>query len=167
MEGSLTILVAILAVFVLPDFPESPCSWLTPTERALAIHRMTEVAEIDVILPPIEDSVTFAEDVVVATRQINESQRGLKLALADWKVWWLALSLGVMNISLSFNFFFPTLSQTLGYGLRTTLLLCVPPWIFSALVSVAVSRYLTTLHVLLSCSNPTATLIKLVNGFCT
>ncbi|KAG6919394.1 hypothetical protein DXG01_006277 [Tephrocybe rancida] len=134
VEGSLTVLVAIIAIFVLPDFPESPCSWLTPAERALAVHRMTEDVGFDA-----ETSVTgtVAEEV---TKRPSKTEEGLQLALTDWKVWWLALSIGVMTISLSFNAFFPTLSATLGYGTTTTLLLCVPPWIFSTIVTVFISR---------------------------
>ncbi|KAG6890257.1 hypothetical protein C0992_002523 [Termitomyces sp. T32_za158] len=141
VEGALTVFVAIIAMFVLPDFPEDPCSWLTPAERALAIHRMAEVAEVDVMAPSTEDSAIFTEDGAEAPRRSDEAEQGLRLALADWKVWWLALSSGVTTVSLSFNAFFPTLSATLGYGLTTTLLLCVPPWIFSALVSVVVSSH--------------------------
>jgi len=39
IEGALTIVVAILAIFVLPDFP-STTKWLTPAERRLAEFRM-------------------------------------------------------------------------------------------------------------------------------
>ncbi|KAG6861000.1 hypothetical protein C0995_005020 [Termitomyces sp. Mi166 len=110
VEGFLTILVAIIGMFVLPDFPESPCRWLTPAERALAIHRMTEVAETDTMVPLNEDSVAFAEDDSETAKQLNKTEQGLQLALEDQKVWWLALSLGVMTVSLSFNVFFPTLT---------------------------------------------------------
>ena len=33
--------VAVLAIFILPDFP-STTRWLTPEERALALRRMAE-----------------------------------------------------------------------------------------------------------------------------
>ncbi|KNZ79848.1 hypothetical protein J132_08506, partial [Termitomyces sp. J132] len=135
VEGFLTILVAIIAMFVLPDFPENSYTWLTPAERALAIRRMAEVA--DPLLLPSGGSVAIDG----SENHLKEIGQGLRLALADWKVWWLALSTGVTVISFSFNIFFPTLSATLGYGITATLLLCAPPWIFSAIVSIAVSSH--------------------------
>jgi hypothetical protein len=37
---------------------------------------------------------------------------------------------------LQFSFFFPTITQSLGYGATTTLLLTAPPWIWAALIAV-------------------------------
>jgi hypothetical protein len=51
---------------------------------------------------------------------------GFVNAMTDWKVWWLALALTSMVVSLSFNAFFPTLSATLGFNTTVTLLLCAP-----------------------------------------
>jgi len=45
IEGALTVVVAIVAIFVLPDFP-STTKWLTPAERRLAEFRMEEDAGI-------------------------------------------------------------------------------------------------------------------------
>jgi len=45
IEGVMTIAVAIVAMFVLPDFP-STTNWLTPAERWLAELRMEEDAGI-------------------------------------------------------------------------------------------------------------------------
>jgi hypothetical protein len=65
---------------------------------------------------------------------------GLALALTDVKVWWLAFALTSLVVSLSFNAFFPTLSETMGYNVTVTLLLCAPPWIFATIVAFACSR---------------------------
>jgi hypothetical protein len=72
----------------------------------------------------------------------NEGSRfpGLLEAMSDWRVYWLAVALAGLNLSLSFNAFFPTLAATLGYPPTVTLLLCVPPWAFAAVVALAVSR---------------------------
>lgn len=51
---------------------------------------------------------------------------GFVSAMTDWKVWWLALALTSMVVSLSFNAFFPTLSATMGFNRTATLLLCAP-----------------------------------------
>ena len=45
-EGAMTAAVALVAMFVLPDFPLTT-SWLTPAERRLAELRMEEDAGVD------------------------------------------------------------------------------------------------------------------------
>lgn len=121
IEGGLTVIVAICAIFILPDFPETSFGWLTPAEQALAQKRMQE------------DHGSVEDE--------KEHISGLQLALTDGKVWWLAITLISINVSLSFNAFFPTLMSTLGYSTTITLLLCVPPWVFATVVAVYLSRY--------------------------
>ncbi|KAF8165387.1 MFS general substrate transporter [Crassisporium funariophilum] len=131
VEGSATIIVAIWSLYILPDFPESKASWLTPSEQALAIQRMAE------------DAGVSGESLVesYASESSLGQWPGLRLAVYDWKVWWLALSLTSMVVSLSFNAYFPTLGATLGYGPTKTLLLCAPPWLFATGVAVTLSRH--------------------------
>ncbi|KAF8272071.1 major facilitator superfamily domain-containing protein [Lactarius quietus] len=108
IEGTLTILVAILAIFILPDFPENSHGFLSPEEVRLAQLRMLE-------------------DVGVGDDETKSSRfPGLFEALV---------------VSLSFNAFFPTLTETLGYSPTVTLLLCAPPWIFATMVAFAVTRH--------------------------
>jgi hypothetical protein len=73
---------------------------------------------------------------------------GFVSAMTDWKVWWLALTLTSMVVSLSFNAFFPTLSATMGFDTTVTLLLCAPVrWILHS-----IKRYKLTLS-LFDCSH--------------
>lgn len=122
IEGSLTVFFAICAIFILPDFP-STTRWLSPLERKLALLRMEE-------------------DVGVGDQGETEhgAGQGFWLAVSDWRVWWLAVTMTAYVISLSFNAFFPTLSATLGYGKTVTLLLCAPPFVFSAIVTFFLAR---------------------------
>ncbi|TFK28785.1 sugar transporter [Coprinopsis marcescibilis] len=121
IEGAVTIAVAILAIFILPDFPTTS-KWLTPQERALAIRRMEE-------------------DAGVGDEGQTEGQgSGLSLAASDWRVWWIAVALTSQVVALSFNAYFPTLTATLGYNRTVTLLLCAPPFAFSALASFILAR---------------------------
>ncbi|GLB33756.1 putative MFS general substrate transporter [Lyophyllum shimeji] len=137
IEGSLTVFVAICSIFILPDFPESKSKWLTPAERALAVQRMMEDAG-----PELDSTDTADADPLEISKHAHDiSQEGLRLVLTDWKVWWLAVALGIMTITVSFNAFFPTLSATMGYSGTISLLLCAPPWIFSTVVTVVVSRH--------------------------
>ena len=117
--------VAAIALFILPDFPATSHTWLSPEEVRLAQKRM-------------EEDVGIADDEHAET---GGRFHGLKLAFMDWKVWWLALALTSLVVSLSFNAFFPTLSATMGYNNTVTLLLCAPPWAFATIVAFAVTRH--------------------------
>ncbi|KDQ17349.1 hypothetical protein BOTBODRAFT_604572 [Botryobasidium botryosum FD-172 SS1] len=123
IEGAITIAVAIISIFILPDFP-SNTRWLSPLERRLA-------------------EVRLAEDVGDVSEEGEKQSRlhGLRLAVSDWKVWWLALTLTAFTVGLSFNAYFPTLAATLGYSRTITLLLCAPPWAFATLVGFITARH--------------------------
>jgi len=66
---------------------------------------------------------------------------GLWMAVTDWRVWWLSLALTSQVVALSFNAYFPTLSQTMGYSTTVSLLLCAPPFLFAAIVAFVLSRH--------------------------
>ena len=118
----MTIAIAIIAMFVLPDFPATT-SWLSPQERALALRRMEEDA-----------GVTEEADAE------KGAAAGLWMAISDWRVWWLAFALTAQVVALSFNAYFPTLSATLGFNGTVTLLLCAPPFVFTAIFAFVLSR---------------------------
>lgn len=123
IEGSLTIFVAICAIFILPDFPATT-GWLTEEERRLAMRRMEEDAGVG------DEGET----------EVEGHTTGLWLAVTDWKVWWLAVAMTSQVVALSFNAYFPTLSATMGFGPTVTLLLCAPPFVFTAIMALFVSR---------------------------
>ncbi|KAF8974309.1 MFS general substrate transporter [Flammula alnicola] len=126
IEGGLTIGMAVLAMFVLPDFPTTT-SWLTPQERALAIRRMEEDAGVG------DENETEVGG--------GHGTAGLWMAVSDWRVWWIALALTAQVVALSFNAYFPTLSATMGFSTTVTLLLCAPPFVFTALFAFVLSRH--------------------------
>ncbi|KAK6366323.1 hypothetical protein LTS17_010829 [Exophiala oligosperma] len=119
IEGVLTIAIAGIAVFVLPDYP-STTRWLSTEEKRIAEGRLA----IDAGLSAQE---TGGEELT--------SVQGLLLAVKDIKVWLLGITYHATIMGLSFVFFFPTITQALGYNTTTTLLLTAPPWIFAILVS--------------------------------
>ncbi|KAK3297306.1 general substrate transporter [Chaetomium fimeti] len=117
IEGAATMLVAILAAFILPDLPHNTRGF-TEEERYVAQLRMTEdvgVADTD---EPGQNAFT-----------------GLIMALKDPKVYLMMITLTAYVVGLSFNAFFPTLTGTLGFDYVPTLLMSAPPWAFSCLVS--------------------------------
>lgn len=75
--------VAIVAIFILPDFPATT-KWLKPEERRLAELRM-------------------AEDAGVGDEEAKEGSvtRGLVLAITDWKTWWMGSYSYFQNTALN------------------------------------------------------------------
>lgn len=124
----MTIIVAVCAIWILPDFPSTPSVWLSPDEQTLAKRRMEE------------DTAAGNED----KGKPIEGFSGLSEALMDWKVWWLGVALSFMIASLSFGNFFPTLSATMGYNATISLLFCAPPWIVGTATSFFVARLVFT-----------------------
>ncbi|KAF9000144.1 major facilitator superfamily domain-containing protein [Cyathus striatus] len=122
IEGAITAFIAIIAIFVLPDFPENTGKWFTPEERALAILRIQE-------------------DSFHRQGKTSTEYSGFKQAASDWKVWWLSFLYASFLLSLSFNVYFPTLTSTLGYNRTISLLLCAPPSILASILSFMVSRH--------------------------
>ena len=82
--------------------------------------------------------------------EVGGHTTGLVLAVKDWKVWWLAIAMTSQVVALSFNAYFPTLSATLGFNPTVTLLLCAPPFVFTAIMAFVVSMYVCTLPALSS-----------------
>ncbi|KAI0304008.1 MFS general substrate transporter [Russula brevipes] len=126
IEGTSTILVAFISISIIPDFPNNSYRFLSPEEMRLARLRMEE-------------------DIGVADGDETEHRSsrfpGLLDALSDWRVYWLAIALTSLVLSQSFNAFFPTLTETLGYSPTVTLLLCAPPWVLATVVAFVVSRH--------------------------
>ena len=113
IEGSITVAVGIVIVFILPDFPDT---WkkLSPELKHIANRRMAiDAAEADV-------------DGAGAMSQIT----GLKKALTDPKTYILAVAYMCVTGAAGFQNFFPTLTATLGYSHIVSLLLAAPPYIF-------------------------------------
>ncbi|KAG1754611.1 MFS general substrate transporter [Suillus lakei] len=123
VEGTLTIVVAVSAIWILPDFPSTPSVWLSADEQSLAKRRMEE-----------ETSARYGHQ---GNKPVEFSS--LVEALVDWRVWWLGAILGFMIASLSYSNFFPTLSATMGYNPTISLLLCAPPWILGTATSFIVA----------------------------
>lgn len=117
IEGAATMAIAISAAFVLPDLPHNTRGF-TQEERDVAVLRMTEdVGEADV-----DDST-------------QSPLAGLQMCLTDYKIYLMMLTFTAYVVGLSFNAFFPTLTQTLGFSYIPTLLMSSPPWLFSCIIS--------------------------------
>jgi MFS family permease len=118
IEGAVTMGVAIAAVFALPDLPHNSRGFTEEELQVAQLRMIEDVGESD------EDS---AEDGIFT---------GFFMALKDLKIYVLMFSLTAYVVGLSFNAFFPSLTQTLGFGYVPTLLMSAPPWAFACIVSV-------------------------------
>ena len=74
IEGALTIFVALIAVFILPDFPSTSHRWLSPIEVQLAEKRMEEDAGV-------------GDEGQTEGKSQGKAFLG---ALTDWKVMYMA-----------------------------------------------------------------------------
>lgn len=118
IEGTITIAIGIVVVFVLPDFPDT---WraLSPEQKRVAMKRLAlEAAEADV------DISGFATQ-----------RKGLKQAMSDSKTYVLALAYLCVVTTSSFQNFFPTLTATLGLSNTISLVLVAPPYLFFCVYS--------------------------------
>ncbi|KAI7693680.1 MFS transporter, partial [Hortaea werneckii] len=114
IEGAITVAIAAIAFFILPNFPRTT-GWLSEEERQLAVWRLQEDIGID-------DWTTSEE---------QSFWHGFALAIKDVKVWVLMIMLLGIVSSASVTNFFPSVVQTLGYGRINSLLLTAPPYILA------------------------------------
>ncbi|KAL1638426.1 hypothetical protein SLS56_000235 [Neofusicoccum ribis] len=119
IEGSCTVFLASVSMFLLPDYPHTTKS-LSPLERAIAIRRL-------------QDTTSQADE------EKGSMLHGLRLAVTDYKVWLLALIVISITSAGAIVSFIPTLVDTFGYGKIETLLLVAPPYVFSTIVALSVS----------------------------
>ncbi|CAK1361795.1 putative transporter [Cercospora beticola] len=120
IEGAVTVAIAVICFFILPNFPRTT-KWLTEEEKQLAVWRLQEDIGVD--------DWTSSED--------QSFFHGFILALKDIKVWILMLMLlGVVSAASVTNFF-PTVVQTLGYSKTNTLLLTAPPYVLAVFCAFA------------------------------
>lgn len=119
IEGSVTVALSLGSIFILPDFPATT-RWLTPQEKAIAIHRLR-----------------------VHSGSVDEERgsivQGLKMAIMDYKVWLLTLIVILKTSAGAVTSFIPTLVATFEFGNVQSLLMTAPPYIFAAIVAIIVS----------------------------
>ncbi|KAH7357430.1 major facilitator superfamily domain-containing protein [Pyrenochaeta sp. MPI-SDFR-AT-0127] len=116
LQGAVTFVVAIGAVFTLPDEPLTT-KWLTPEERQLASDRIARET--------------------VGKRGKSSTFAGLKEAMSDYRVWLFAFMQHMHLAANGFKNFFPTVVQTLGFNTTITLVLTCPPYLIAGATSIA------------------------------
>lgn len=120
IEGSMTIALGLVSGFILPDYPATTM-WLTEEERAFAAWRLL-------------DDINESDNA-----QATTVWDGIKLALKDYRIYVFIIFQHLSLLSQTFQYFFPTILSTLGYGHIVTLLLTVPVWFATFLTSIFVT----------------------------
>jgi len=97
-------------MFILPNYPHTT-KWLTEEERAFAAWRLTK---------DINEEDAYGE---------KSMWEGVKMAVRDYRLYLFVLLQHVSLVSQTFQYFFPTIVGTLGYGKIETLWLTAPAWV--------------------------------------
>ncbi|OJJ08225.1 hypothetical protein ASPVEDRAFT_89455 [Aspergillus versicolor CBS 583.65] len=120
IEGCITVALSLLIPILLPNYPATT-SWLEDEEKAYAQWRL------------INDAGE-ADDT--ATSSIKEA---LYAVFTDKRIYLFILLQHASLLSQTFQYFFPSIVQTLEYGNIETLLITAPVWIATFLVSLVVT----------------------------
>ncbi|KAH8179456.1 major facilitator superfamily protein [Sarocladium implicatum] len=115
LQGAVTLVIAIIAFFILPDEPLTT-RWLTPEERTLAHERIQR-------------------DTVQNTGETT-SWKGIFEAAKDRKVWLFVFMQHCHLGANGFKNFFPTAVKTLGLNQELTLVLTCPPYLIAGAISI-------------------------------
>jgi MFS transporter, ACS family, DAL5 transporter family protein len=112
--------LAIICLFVLPDYPDST----TGSAQWSMTEDMRKIAAARILADRV--STTEAKSGVL---------QGLKMSVFDYKMWLLVgMNIGI-SAAYGFSNFFPSIVRGFGYNNTVTLLLTAPPYIFAALGS--------------------------------
>ncbi|KAK8004258.1 hypothetical protein PG989_003977 [Apiospora arundinis] len=127
--GSMTVIIAILVLPLLTDYPLQSKHILLSRELQLyAEYRVRK------------------ENAGIVDEDPESIWWGLKQALIDPKLYMFVVMQMALITAQSFNNFFPSIVGTLGYGREKTLLLTSPPYFFAFIVSILLSFHAAHAH---------------------
>lgn len=122
LEGLATIVVAIIAFFVLVDLPDT-AKFLTPEERAFVVWRKKY------------DNSSVGEEEKFAARHVWAAFR-------DWQVWLhIPVYVSIVGPLYGITLFLPTIINSFGYSTPVSQLLTVPPYIAATFTLLAFAHY--------------------------
>jgi hypothetical protein len=104
----MTVVFAVVAVFVLPDFPGNT-SWLTEEEREYAVARLVA-----------DNNADDEEDAAVG------HWKSFVMACKDWRTWLFTFGQSTCTAAGTITYFIPTLTTSLGYSGRTAQFVSIP-----------------------------------------
>ncbi|GLI80746.1 hypothetical protein PoHVEF18_009103 [Penicillium ochrochloron] len=122
IEGSMTVVIALLVIPFIPDYPLSTKRWwITHEHQVLADWRLRN------------------ENAGLIDNDPDSMLWGVRQAVMDPKLYMFIVLQMALITAQSFNNFFPSIVGTLGYNETVTLLLTAPPYAFAFICSLALS----------------------------
>ncbi|KAH7407991.1 major facilitator superfamily domain-containing protein [Cadophora sp. MPI-SDFR-AT-0126] len=120
IEGLLTIVVGVIAYFVIVDSPEKA-------------KFVTEEDKVEIRRRIAHDADELADDF---------DMRYVWDALKDWKIWAHCLcTIGIFTPVYSFSFFLPTIIRNMGYSNTRAQLMSAPPYVVGCLVTISAGYF--------------------------
>ncbi|KAI2635930.1 major facilitator superfamily domain-containing protein [Xylaria nigripes] len=131
LEGLATVIVAVIAFFLLHDFPET-ATFLTEEERTFVMFRLKYQGQLE---------AKDKQGVQVA--QADEFKwEYIWAAFKDWQVWVnIFVAWGVICPLYGVSLFLPSIIKNLGFVSSTAQLLTVPIYIVAAILAVVVAYF--------------------------
>lgn len=123
IEGVLTIVTGIAAVFILPNYPAST-SWFKPAERTLLAGR---------VLADKQGHATHVQRKLTALEAV-------KAALSDFRTYFFMVLYMLDNASAILNYFVPTVLQQMGYEGVQAQWMSIPIWVVGTVFLVVLSQ---------------------------
>ncbi|CAG8619979.1 724_t:CDS:2, partial [Acaulospora morrowiae] len=124
LEGIVSFIVSLIALLIIPGFPEDE-KFLTTKERQLLMSRLHP------------EHGTAGEQIRTVT-----IKHALFITLKDWRVYLMVLHNICINTALnSISLYLPTLIYKMGFDSLKTQLLTLPPYFFGWLFSLVVSLH--------------------------
>ncbi|RYP90110.1 hypothetical protein DL770_003802 [Monosporascus sp. CRB-9-2] len=126
LEGIATVVVAVIAFFMLHDFPET-ATFLTEEERAFVVFRLK-----------YQGQVQAKEQKRTQVAQAEEFEwRYVWDAFKDWQIWVnIFVYWGLVCPLYGISLFLPTIIRNLGYSSSKAQLMTVPIYITAAILAV-------------------------------
>ncbi|KAI0148074.1 MFS general substrate transporter [Hypoxylon sp. NC0597] len=126
LEGLATVAIAIIAFFVLHDFPET-ASFLTEKEREFVVFRLK-----------YQGQFRGKDSGQTQVAQAEEFDwRYVFAAFKDWQIWVnIFVYWGIVCPLYGISLFLPTIIKNLGYSSSTAQLMTVPIYITAAILAV-------------------------------
>lgn len=122
LEGSVTVLAGVFALFVVPDLPDS-AKFLTDDERSYIIWRKKY------------DNSSVGEAAHFRFRYVWQ-------AFADWQLYpQILVNMSLIAPLYGIGLFLPSIINGFGYSPAITQLLTIPPYVFGTVVIITFARF--------------------------
>ena len=135
LEGIATVVVAVVAYFLLYDFPET-ASFLTEEEREFVVFRLKYQGQLGPRAPGDESDTSGTQATLVAEADTFK-WKYVRQAFGDWQIWVnVFVYWGIVCPLYGISLFLPSIIRNLGYTSSTAQLLTVPIYITAAILAV-------------------------------